>query len=56
MIDEIKFKILSKVEYPSDLKNLSIAELNTLCSEIRQYMVDTISQIGGHFGVGIGSV
>ncbi len=56
MIDENKFKILSKVDHPSDLKNLSIAELNTLCSDIRQYMVDTISQIGGHFGGGLGAV
>ncbi|MCH8169871.1 MAG: 1-deoxy-D-xylulose-5-phosphate synthase [Bacteroidetes bacterium] len=56
MIDEKKFKILSKVDYPSDLKNLSIAELNTLCSEIRQYMIDTISEIGGHFGGGLGAV
>ncbi len=55
-MDENKYKILSKVDNPSDLKELSISELNILCSDIRQYMVDTISQIGGHFGGGLGAV
>lgn len=53
---EEKYKILSKVNYPSDIKNLDISELKTLCRDIRDYLIDTISEIGGHFGGGLGAV
>lgn len=51
-----KYPILSKVNYPSDIKNLSVTELKVLCADIRNYLVDTISEIGGHFGGGLGTV
>jgi 1-deoxy-D-xylulose-5-phosphate synthase len=56
MIDKSKYQILFKVDSPADIKNLSLNELKTLCTEIREYMVDVISQIGGHFGGGLGTV
>ncbi|MBV6421975.1 MAG: 1-deoxy-D-xylulose-5-phosphate synthase [Ignavibacteriaceae bacterium] len=56
MIDEQKYPILSKVNYPSDIRQLSLSHLKQLCTDIREYMVDTISEIGGHFGGGLGAV
>jgi 1-deoxy-D-xylulose-5-phosphate synthase len=56
MIDEKKYPILSKVDYPSDIRQLSLTQLKQLCADIREYMVDTISEIGGHFGGGLGTV
>lgn len=56
MIDQTKYQILFKVNSPKDIKNFNIIELRTLCSEIREYMVDVISGIGGHFGGGLGTV
>ncbi len=56
MVDESKYKVLFKVNSPADVKTLSINDLKTLCDEIREYMVDVISQIGGHFGGGLGTV
>ncbi|MCX6173263.1 MAG: 1-deoxy-D-xylulose-5-phosphate synthase [Ignavibacteriales bacterium] len=56
MVDESKYKVLFKVNSPADVKTLSINDLKTLCVEIREYMVDVISQIGGHFGGGLGTV
>jgi 1-deoxy-D-xylulose-5-phosphate synthase len=56
MIDEQKYPILSKVDYPSDIRQLSLPQLKQLCTDIREYMVDTISEIGGHFGGGLGTV
>lgn len=56
MIDEKKYPILSKVDYPSDIRQLSLPQLKQLCTDIREYMVDTISEIGGHFGGGLGTV
>ena len=56
MAEEEKYKILSKVNYPGDIKNLDVPQLKTLCSDIREYLIDTISEIGGHFGGGLGTV
>jgi len=56
MIDEQKYPVLSKVDYPSDIRSLSLPQLKQLCTDIREYMVDTISEIGGHFGGGLGTV
>ncbi|GIV45417.1 MAG: 1-deoxy-D-xylulose-5-phosphate synthase [Ignavibacterium sp.] len=54
--NEQKYPVLSKVNYPSDIKQMDIAELKQLCKDIREYLVDTISEIGGHFGGGLGTV
>lgn len=56
MADEEKYPVLSKVNYPSGIRELSLPQLKQLCSDIREYMVDTISEIGGHFGGGLGAV
>ena len=56
MVDESKYNVLFKVNSPKDIRNFSVAELKVLCDEIRLYMVDVVSQIGGHFGGGLGAV
>ncbi len=56
MAEEEKYKVLSKVNYPEDIKNLDVPQLKILCSDIREYLIDTISEIGGHFGGGLGAV
>lgn len=56
MTDTKKYPVLSKVNYPSDVKKLDITELKELCKDIREFLVDTISEIGGHFGGGLGTV
>lgn len=56
MVDKSKYKYIFKVDSPDDIKNFSVLELKGLCSEIRQYMIDIISQVGGHFGGGLGAV
>ena len=56
MIDSDKYPILSKVDTPADIKNLSVPDLKKLCKDIREYLIDTISEIGGHFGGGLGAV
>lgn len=56
MSETSDYKILNKINSPADIRNLEITELKELCSDIRQYMVDVISEIGGHFGGGLGTV
>jgi 1-deoxy-D-xylulose-5-phosphate synthase len=56
MIDMSKYKVLSKINIPADVKTLEFTDLKQLCADIREYMIDTISEIGGHFGGGLGAV
>jgi 1-deoxy-D-xylulose-5-phosphate synthase len=44
------------VTKPADLKALSHAELSELCSQIRDHIVDVVSQKGGHLGASLGVV
>jgi 1-deoxy-D-xylulose-5-phosphate synthase len=48
--------ILYRVTEPADLKALSTVELGALCVEIRDYIVDVVSQKGGHLGASLGVV
>ena len=48
--------ILDRVSGPADLKRLTPTELTTLCAEIREYIVDVVSQKGGHLGASLGVV
>ena len=56
MVEESKYKLLFNVDSPADIRDFDNAELKILCEEIREYMVDVVSQIGGHFGGGLGTV
>lgn len=49
-------KLLSKIKYPEDLRKLDKSELVQLSSELRQYIIDTVSIYGGHFGASLGVV
>ena len=51
-----KFKYLDNINFPSDIKNLSLLELKVLADEVRQEMIDAVSETGGHLGAGLGVV
>jgi len=48
--------LLDRIETPADLKKLSVEELKVLSCEIRQYVVETVSQRGGHLASSLGAV
>lgn len=48
--------LLSQVNYPADLRQLSKEQLNQLCDELRQYIIDVVSVHGGHFAASLGVV
>lgn len=48
--------LLQPIQSPQALKKLSVAELPALSSELRQYLIDTISVYGGHFAANLGVV
>ncbi|MGA9365293.1 MAG: 1-deoxy-D-xylulose-5-phosphate synthase [Bacteroidota bacterium] len=41
---------------PDDLKKLDVKELKIVCQELREFIIDTISKVGGHLGAGLGAV
>ena len=49
-------KVLNKVNSPRDLKALTIEELAVLADEIRNVIINKVSQVGGHFGPNLGMV
>jgi 1-deoxy-D-xylulose-5-phosphate synthase len=49
--------LLAKINNPSDLRvQIKEEELPQLCQELRQYIVDIVSEKGGHFGASLGVV
>ena len=48
--------ILSRIDCPDDIKRLSRAELLRLCAETRRFLIDTLSQTGGHVASNLGVV
>ena len=49
-------KILPTIEYPEDLKRLPRAELEGLCAEIREFLIESVSHTGGHLSSNLGVV
>lgn len=55
-MSEQLYRLLDNIDSPADLRKLTIPELRSLCREIREFLIDTISQVGGHLGAGLGAV
>ena len=48
--------LLDRVNSPSDLKQLKENQLGDFCDELREFLLYTVGQTGGHFGAGLGVV
>ncbi len=44
------------IKDPSDIKKMSVEELNILCKDIREFLISSISKTGGHLGSSLGTV
>ncbi len=51
-----RYKYLENINFPSDIKKLSRSELKILSDEVRQEMINVVSETGGHLGAGLGVV
>lgn len=49
-------EILEKINDPKDLKGLDTEELDELCAQLREYMVECCSKNPGHLGASLGAV
>lgn len=50
------YKFLGKINSPEELKNLDKKELDVLCEEIRDNLINTVSKNGGHLASNLGVV
>ncbi|MFN6037460.1 MAG: 1-deoxy-D-xylulose-5-phosphate synthase, partial [Bacteroidota bacterium] len=49
-------KLLAKIDSPAHLRKLKDEQLEQVCKELRQYIIDLVSVKGGHFGASLGTV
>jgi 1-deoxy-D-xylulose-5-phosphate synthase len=48
--------LLAQINHPNDLKKISREQLNQVCQELRQFIIDVVSVHGGHFAASLGVV
>src|SRR4051795_11573065 len=48
-------RILDRIDRPQDLHDLPEDELVQVAQEVREHIIDTVGQIGGHFGANLGT-
>jgi 1-deoxy-D-xylulose-5-phosphate synthase len=47
--------LLNRINGPSDLEDLDDDQLQALAQELREYIIETVGEIGGHFGANLGT-
>jgi len=52
----IQYPLLAGIDSPDDLRKLPENQLPNVCEELRRYIIDVVSEVGGHFGANLGSV
>jgi len=50
------YPLLSAIDDPADLRKLSASQLKPLASELRAFLIDSVSRTGGHLAAGLGVV
>ena len=53
---DLHIQFLDKINVPSDLRRLEVKDLRSVCSDVREFLIDCVSKTGGHFGAGLGAV
>jgi 1-deoxy-D-xylulose-5-phosphate synthase len=56
MSEQYKMNVLRTIDSPEDLRNLPADQLKQLCSELRQYIIDVLSENPGHLAASLGTV
>lgn len=52
----LKYSLLSKIDSPEDLKKIENKDLIKVCSELRDFIIESVSKNPGHFGASLGVV
>lgn len=51
-----QYPYLDRIQFPNDLRKFPIEELPKVCNDVREYIIDTLAGIGGHFASNLGVV
>jgi len=51
-----KFPLLMTIDSPTDLRQLNESQLPQLATELRDYLIHSLDQCGGHFGANLGAI
>ena len=49
-------RLIDNIDYPVDLRKLKSSQLKQLAQELREELIDVVSETGGHLGAGLGVV
>ncbi len=52
----MEYKLLGSINSPADLKKIDDSQIDVLCDEIRNCLIDTVSKNGGHLASNLGTV
>ena len=55
-MNSTKYPLLMTLDHPGDLRKCDESQLQQVCDETRQFMIDTVAKTGGHLGAGLGTV
>ena len=50
------YKFLDNINFPDDVRKLSQSDIKILADEVREELIDVVSETGGHLGAGLGVV
>ena len=54
--ETVNYSVIQNVNFPSDIRKLSIPELNTLAQELRNLIIQSVASCGGHLASSLGTV
>jgi len=52
----MKLDYLPRIESPEDIKSFSVEELQALCNELRSFIINTVTEVGGHLAPTLGVI
>lgn len=55
-VDKAAYPVLSQIHSPADLRTLDMPQLQSLCADIRHFLIQQLSHNPGHFGSSMGAV
>ena len=53
---ENKYKFLTQIEFPDDLRKMELEQLPSLCEEIRHFIIDQLANNPGHLASSLGAI
>ncbi len=55
-METIEYPTLDKIELPKDLRKFPLTQVPSVCDDLRNYLLASVSKSGGHFAAGLGVI